>query len=489
MELGACDLQSFLKSTTLSVPDICRLWHSLVKSVDAAHDLNIIHRDIKPQNFLLVPTTPFGDRVLAATTVPRENFVFQVEDGGAEEEEEHQQSDVKLTLRDPTTGKEEVLRLRVKLGDFGLAQPLELSDGAGASAASHVSIKGLFGTVLYMAPETLRPADDCGTKRVGKHVDVWALGVILFQMLEGKTPFDPYFRADGPIGVAVAASNRDIHREVMVFDRTKKWIAERDKALLVSSSECGGKSKRAPTLATTKRETIARTLLGVWIQTKFLFRMCELCLTFDAADRVAVRDLGRWIGVAFDKDWFVAERDDACTGAEGWSTTKLVDETRISSVGTTIARSVLPDVWTHSAGPDGAAGPGSAPGKEEDIDAAMAELQSWRGCKVRWLLRSKVFGIVLLVMLAAAGLLVAGVLIIRAAGGAGKGHAGETVNSDVPVPQQPLVSTPPAVGGSWDDFKKRGVGFLCSASCGVSMFETVRNFLKKIAIPGRVYIA
>ena len=39
MELGACDLHSFLGKSLedLGVPDITRLWRSLVASVDAAH--------------------------------------------------------------------------------------------------------------------------------------------------------------------------------------------------------------------------------------------------------------------------------------------------------------------------------------------------------------------------------------------------------------------------------------------------------------------
>ena len=145
--------------------------------------------DIKPQNFLLVPVTPFADRILATTAAPRDKFVFQMVDDDDQlpfrEESsssstiaEDHRGDVKLFLRDPSTAKEDILRLRVKLTDFGLAQPLEVD-------ASHLSIKGCFGTILYMAPETLRPTELDGTKRVSPDVDVWALGIILFQMLGG----------------------------------------------------------------------------------------------------------------------------------------------------------------------------------------------------------------------------------------------------------------------------------------------------------------
>ena len=51
MELGACDLHSFFEKSLadLAVSDVCRIWQSLVRAVDAAHKQGMIHRDIKPQ--------------------------------------------------------------------------------------------------------------------------------------------------------------------------------------------------------------------------------------------------------------------------------------------------------------------------------------------------------------------------------------------------------------------------------------------------------
>lgn len=40
------------------------------------------------------------------------------------------------------------------------------------------------GTSLYMAPELIKGEDNSYT------TDIWALGVILFQMVEGRTPFE-----------------------------------------------------------------------------------------------------------------------------------------------------------------------------------------------------------------------------------------------------------------------------------------------------------
>ncbi len=66
--------------------------------------------------------------------------------------------------------------LTPKVLDFGIAQ---LSD------ARMTSSHELMGTPLYMAPEAF-----FGASRVDARADVWALGVILFQMVAGAPPFN-----------------------------------------------------------------------------------------------------------------------------------------------------------------------------------------------------------------------------------------------------------------------------------------------------------
>ena len=44
------------------------------------------------------------------------------------------------------------------------------------------------GTILFMAPE------QATGKRYGKRIDMWALGIIMFQILTGKHPF--YVKGD-----------------------------------------------------------------------------------------------------------------------------------------------------------------------------------------------------------------------------------------------------------------------------------------------------
>jgi serine/threonine protein kinase len=97
--------------------------------LEAAHAKNIVHRDLKPANLFVTSST----------------------DG----------SDV------------------VKILDFGIAK---LRDGI--EPAIYTSTGGVMGTPLYMSPEQAR-----GTSAVDHRTDIYALGVILYEMLCGTAPF------------------------------------------------------------------------------------------------------------------------------------------------------------------------------------------------------------------------------------------------------------------------------------------------------------
>lgn len=63
----------------------------------------------------------------------------------------------------------------VKIGDYGLAKFISCSRRSGQTES--------VGTFHYMAPEI-------GLGRYGKEIDIYALGVLLYEMLTGKVPFD-----------------------------------------------------------------------------------------------------------------------------------------------------------------------------------------------------------------------------------------------------------------------------------------------------------
>ena len=72
-------------------------------------------------------------------------------------------------------------RQLVKVLDFGLAKPAPTHDGH-VTAAS-LTMAGMVGTLNYMPPEQLRGGE------VDHRADLFALGVVLFEMLTGRLPF------------------------------------------------------------------------------------------------------------------------------------------------------------------------------------------------------------------------------------------------------------------------------------------------------------
>lgn len=105
------------------------LFQQAASALDAAHESGMVHRDVKPQNIL----------VISRKTPEDTDHVF--------------------------------------LTDFGLVRPL--SSETSASRTGQV-----FGSVAYMAPELIEgiPADG--------RADVYALGCVLYECLTGKVPFE-----------------------------------------------------------------------------------------------------------------------------------------------------------------------------------------------------------------------------------------------------------------------------------------------------------
>ncbi|MCB9690071.1 MAG: serine/threonine protein kinase [Alphaproteobacteria bacterium] len=118
-------LEGWVNTTRPSFPDRERVSLQLIEAVGYAHARGLVHRDLKPGNVL----------------------VLETDDGPF-----------------------------AKVTDFGLAKDL---DGPAATRSG-----AALGTPRFMAPEQFRDA-----KRVTHRADLWSIGVVLYELFTGRSPF------------------------------------------------------------------------------------------------------------------------------------------------------------------------------------------------------------------------------------------------------------------------------------------------------------
>jgi len=126
METGDHDLFAHLcANPRLPLRDVQVLWRQMLEAVQVIHETRIIHNDLKPANFLMV-------------------------------------------------------KGQLKVIDFGIAKQLD-------NDTTNVIANGQ-GTMSYMAPEAAAYVVNQSAK-IGRSADVWALGIILYQIVYGQTPY------------------------------------------------------------------------------------------------------------------------------------------------------------------------------------------------------------------------------------------------------------------------------------------------------------
>ena len=129
-------LRQKLREAKMRLGDALDVSHQMAVALTAAHAAGVVHRDIKPENIML-----------------RHDHV-------------------------------------VKVLDFGLAKLVETENpsrgDAEAQTRAHVKTEPgvVFGTAYYMSPEQARGLE------TDARTDVWSLGVVLYEMLAERVPFE-----------------------------------------------------------------------------------------------------------------------------------------------------------------------------------------------------------------------------------------------------------------------------------------------------------
>ena len=155
-----------------------RLMQDICAGVGVAHRQGLLHRDLKPDNVIVVPPTHEGDEETA------------------------------------------------KVVDFGLAKVRDVTAQTGLTQTGAV-----LGTLYYMSPE------QCSGEELDARADVYSLGAMLYEMLIG----DPPFRANNLAGLIsnTCTSRRRIFRSFSrSLPRSSLFACRRLPRIPINGSRC-----------------------------------------------------------------------------------------------------------------------------------------------------------------------------------------------------------------------------------------------------------
>ncbi|MEU6076877.1 Stk1 family PASTA domain-containing Ser/Thr kinase [Micromonospora sp. NPDC047074] len=133
----------------LNPDEALAITEQMLAAIAAAHRAGLVHRDVKPENVLVAEA--------------------------------------------PTGGAANLVDSVVKVADFGLARAVEAS-------ADDENGNQLMATVAYVAPELVTDG------HADPRTDVYSAGIVLFEMLTGRVPYD----GDRPVDIAWQHVDRDV---------------------------------------------------------------------------------------------------------------------------------------------------------------------------------------------------------------------------------------------------------------------------------------
>src|SRR5207248_1355187 len=147
-------LRDEMRERRLKLHDVLDIAMQIAAALNAAHEAGVVHRDIKPENIMV-----------------RRDHIVKVLDFGL----------AKLTMKSAA------------------AESAAVDSEAGTKVLINTEPGLVMGTASYMSPEQSQ-----GSASVDHRTDIWSLGVVLYECIAGRVPFE----------------GKDIHRQIIAIQET-----------------------------------------------------------------------------------------------------------------------------------------------------------------------------------------------------------------------------------------------------------------------------
>jgi len=164
--------EKIAKNKLLSIEEISNIYFQTLDALEAAHDKSVIHRDLKPSNIFCIPKT--------------DSFDF------------------------------------IKILDFGISITLDDDQDKRLTKTGEI-----IGTPIYLSPEQIT-----GKQKISFQTDIYAMGVILYEMFAGFPPFSGFNDMDVMLGHMYRKPNKVQRPDLEGHPHYEKFLKVIDRSLM-----------------------------------------------------------------------------------------------------------------------------------------------------------------------------------------------------------------------------------------------------------------